>query len=284
VVPDMATRIPALETGELDFVYGAPRDEYERLQKNPDLLINLTKPNAWLAMVINKAIPPFNNVKMRQALQAAVDVEEIMRLAVGSPKFFNVTPAIFFEGTTWGSMACKGLYNQADLGKAKALVKEAGGPPREPIIVLTAKDYEHFYNASLGMKAVLEKLGFKVDFRVTDYATVVATRSKKDAWHMFCTGFTPNTTLEPANTLWMNPKWAGWYESPQMEQLYKQYTSTMDHLKQKRIVDEMQCVFYQEVPLLRFGEYVGVSAFRKEVKGIMTHIVDPIFWNVWIDK
>ena len=57
-----------------------------------------------------------------------------------------------------------------------------------------------------------------------------------------------------------------------------------DMEKQKKIVDEMQCVFYQEVPLLRFGEYFGIKAFRKEVKGTMAHIVDPIFWNVWLDK
>jgi len=282
-VPDQATQIAALETGELDIVLRPDYDQYDRIQNNPDLRTYLLKPLAWIAMVINKARPPFDNVKVRQALQAAINVDEITLLAVGHKRFFTVTPAIFFSGTVWDSKAGEELYNQADIEKAKALIADAGGPPKEPIILMAAKEYAYMYNSALGVKAILEKLGFKVDFMVTDYATIVSKRRNKDKWHMFSTSFTPYTT-EPDNAIWMNPKWVGWYVSPRIEKLNKSFIITSDYSKQKQIVDEMQQVFYEEVPLLRLGEIAGFNAVRKEVQCFTDDTIDPIFWNVWLDN
>src|SRR5437870_6507811 len=82
-VPDVATRVAQVETGELDFADDLNLDAYDRLTKNPSLRPLIVKPLFWLVAVFNKKEGPMTSPKLRQAWQAAIDVEPIMRAVAG---------------------------------------------------------------------------------------------------------------------------------------------------------------------------------------------------------
>src|SRR5262249_6317953 len=82
-VPEVATRVAQVETGELDFDDDLNLDAYDRLKANPNLRPVVSKPYYWLVAVLNKKEGLMTNQKLRQAWQAAVDIEPIMKKVAG---------------------------------------------------------------------------------------------------------------------------------------------------------------------------------------------------------
>jgi peptide/nickel transport system substrate-binding protein len=78
VIPDALTRMAALQVGEVDIVQVVPLDLVETLAENPDIQVRTapgTQPK-WMEMNVNR--PPFDDVRVRQALNYAVDKERIV--------------------------------------------------------------------------------------------------------------------------------------------------------------------------------------------------------------
>src|SRR5260370_26605431 len=92
-VPEVATRVAQVETGELEFADDLNLDAYERLRKNPNVKVIVSKPYYWLVAVFNKKEGLMTNQKLRQAWQAAIDLEPIMKnVAGGHAQFYRIDP------------------------------------------------------------------------------------------------------------------------------------------------------------------------------------------------
>jgi peptide/nickel transport system substrate-binding protein len=59
--------------------------------------------------------------KLRQAFQAALDMEPIMVAGFGSREFYRLDPSLFFPEQPWHSIASFALYNQKNKDKARQL-------------------------------------------------------------------------------------------------------------------------------------------------------------------
>jgi len=93
-VPDVATRVAQIETGELDIAEDLNLDSYDRLRQNPKVRPLVAKPYFWLVAVFNKKEGIATNQKIRQAWQAAVDIEPIMKaVAAAGPSSTGWTAA-----------------------------------------------------------------------------------------------------------------------------------------------------------------------------------------------
>ena len=167
--------------------------------------------------VLNLKQGPMTDKRLRQAIQAAVDVEPPMLAAMGNKDFFRLDPGLFFqEQQAWHSKAGAELYNQRDKDKARRLLKEAGYQG-QPLRWIVTTEYEHHYKPALVGKAQLEEVGFKVDLQVSDWATVVQRRSKPELWDIFSTAFVVEP--EPTTSPIVLCSWPGWWCHPEKEQL-----------------------------------------------------------------
>lgn len=122
-IPEDASRLLALESGEIDFIYVVPRSEVARLQEDDafKVLEAVTFVTAYIN--VNAATPPFDDVRVRQAIGYAVNKEDLV--------------AIAFEGqaTVADQLIAPGVlgYNPEletawpfDPAQAQALLEEAG--------------------------------------------------------------------------------------------------------------------------------------------------------------
>ncbi|HEY8201647.1 MAG TPA: ABC transporter substrate-binding protein, partial [Actinomycetota bacterium] len=158
-MPDVATRVAALESGDVEFADDLQADAYGRVKENAKLKPLIVRPYAWAMAVFNKKEGLMTNQKLRQAIQAAVDIEPVMKAAVGNALFFRLDPGLSFqEQKAWHSTAGAPFYNQHDREKAKQLLRDAGYKG-EPIRFLTTKEYAWMYNYALVTKQQLEELG-----------------------------------------------------------------------------------------------------------------------------
>lgn len=280
-VKDESVRGDGVGTGEYHVADIVPADSYERLKGNPDLQLVIEKPFRWVGGVFNTTKAPFNNVKARQAVLAAVDPAEVMAAAIGPKEFWRLDPAISFLETAYYNTESKELYNQKNVEKAKQLFKESGYAG-EPIVLLTTKDYPYMYKTALVTKANLEAAGAKVDVQVYDWATLISRRGDKSKWDMFFTGFL--FAVEPTAIPFAPAKgtWPGWYQSEGMQKLVEEFQSKTDFNERKAVAQKMQKLYYEELPVIKYGDAFELVVMHKNVKGYR-NMFDVTFWNVWLD-
>ena len=194
-VPDYATRQAGIMTGEYAYIQQVKGDQYERIRSTPGVEPVVVKPYGWVTMVLNTKQGVMADKRVRQAIQAALDIEPMMLAGMGHKDFYRLDPGLFFQEQVWHSKAGAALYNQRDKDKARRLLKEAGYGG-QPVRWIVTTEYEHHYKPALVGKAQLEEIGLKIDLQVSDWATVVQRRNKPELWDVFTTAFVFPTGAE----------------------------------------------------------------------------------------
>src|SRR5205823_3128886 len=165
----------------------------------------------WATIVLNTKQGLMTDKRLRQAVQAALDVEPMMLAGLGHKDFYRLDPGIVFPEQPYYSRVAAASYNQRDRDKAKRLLKEAGYAG-QPVRWLVTTEYEHHYKPALVAKSQLEEVGFKIDLQVSDWATVVQRRNKPELWDAFSTAFVFQP--EPTVSAQVLCEWPGWCATP----------------------------------------------------------------------
>jgi peptide/nickel transport system substrate-binding protein len=281
-MPDVATRVAALESGEVEFADDLQADAYGKVKENPKLRPLIVRPYAWAMAVFNKKEGLMTNQKLRQAIQAAIDIEPVMRAAVGNPLFYRLDPGLSFqEQKAWHSAVGAPFYNRHDKERAKQLLRESGYR-NEPVRFITTKEYAWMYNYALVTKQQLEELGMTVDLQVVDWATLVQRRNNPQVYDIFTTGmsFVPDPTQHP----YLRCDWPGWSCDEEIQKRMDAIRVESDPGKRKALWDEVNKRFYEYVPVIRYGDVFGFRAMQATVKGFNEGMTFPRFYNVWLDK
>jgi len=288
-IPDQATAQAALAAGEMDFFEGVQLDMFPLLERHPDISMAFTDPmgnQGWLRL--NHLHPPFNNVKARQAMLWMVNQADYMRAVAGNPKFWRTCGAYFMCGAPLETDAGATAFQTQNLEKAKQLMKEAGYDGR-PIVLMDPTDSPSSHNASLVTAQLLRKIGVKVQVQAMDWGTLVSRRAEKKApeeggWHMFHTSWIAPDVFNPVVNMGvsggcMDKAWFGWPCDERLEKLRSAWARATDPAEQKRLVTELQLAAYDSVPYVLTGQFMGLRAYRKNVKGVIAAPV-PFFWSV----
>ena len=127
-VPDAASRAAQVESGDLDFSDDLVADAYDRLKANPNVQPLIVKPYYWLVAVFNKKEGLMTNQKLRQAWQAAIDIEPIMKtVAGGKPEFYRMDSSLAMaEIVSWHTKLSGLPWNEHNKAKVQKLLQEAG--------------------------------------------------------------------------------------------------------------------------------------------------------------
>jgi peptide/nickel transport system substrate-binding protein len=184
---EAAARTAALEVGEVHAVEDVPTASQPRLAQNKDLRLQKVD-SFWLHVTYpNQSFPPTDNVKVRQAIMAALDMEEIMEAA--SDGAYKLNPSLQFPGQTYYTEAGAQHYNQKSPARARQLLQE-GGYKGEPVILLTNREFATMYNASLVMAEQLKAAGINAELLVLDWpAALQKSIRETEGWNFFFTGW-----------------------------------------------------------------------------------------------
>lgn len=127
-IPDNSARFTALQNGEIDLMEDLSPDDLSTLEGNTGLQ-KIERPPfnvSYLGFNFNKK--PFDNVKVRQALNHAVNKQAIIEAFFSGQATAAVNP---IPPSLWGYNDAVNDY-EYDLEKAKALLSEAGYPEGLP--------------------------------------------------------------------------------------------------------------------------------------------------------
>jgi len=279
-VPDYSTRQAGMLTGEYGYIHQVKPDQYGQIKSAPGVEPVVIKPYAWVTVVLNTKQGLMTDRRLRQAMQAALDVDPMMLAGLGHKDFYRLDPGLFFQEQAFHSRVGAALYNQRDKDKARRLLKEAGYQG-QPVRWIVTTEYEHHYKPALVGKAQLEEVGFKIDLQVSDWATVVSRRNKPELWDAFSTAFTFQP--EPAVAAQILCDWPGWWCNQEKEQLLLALGREVDVTKRQALVEKIQAIFYADSARIKVGDYFRLDARRKHVQG---YEAGPFMhlWNVWLDQ
>jgi peptide/nickel transport system substrate-binding protein len=282
-VPDAASRAAQVESGDLDFADDLVADAYDRLKANPNVVPIVAKPYYWLVAVFNKKEGVMTNQKLRQAWQAALDIEPIMKtVAGGKSEFFRMDSSLAFqELPAWHTKIAGLPWNEHNRDKAKRLLKEAGYNGT-PIRFMTTQEYKWMYDFALVTKQQLEDVGFVIDLQVMDWSTLGQRRVQPKEYDVFTTGM--GNFFDPTHHIYLTCGWPGWTCDEDIQTLNAQLAKETDPKKRSALWEQQTKLFYEKVPVARYGDLFGLRAARKTVKGFDDKVERPRFWGVWLEK
>jgi peptide/nickel transport system substrate-binding protein len=274
-VLDQSTRLNAVEGGEYDFSDFIAGDEYSRLKDNPSLQALPSALRASFVFFFNKRAGIMKDVKMRKAVLTALDMAPMLIVDKGDEKFWGINPGLVLKGSIWWSDIGKEMYNQGDIEKAKMLLQESGYKGEKIVWMVSAES-----DMTLVAKKQLEKAGFNIDLQTMEFATMSERRNNPELWDVFTTGMT--WQADPSMLTILTPGYPGWWESPKFIDLLGKFNTELDFDKRYKVMEEIQELFYTEIPAIKVGDYGNFRILAKNVHGFQ-NLNEPFFWNVWKD-
>jgi peptide/nickel transport system substrate-binding protein len=165
-VPDPQVRAGMLQNGEIDIDIHVPVEQIPTLESDTNLKILRMQTPRTTTLHMNLKGKPFSDLKVRQAVNYALDKEAIVAATlegVGSPAVGPISPA-----EKWVNKDLVGY--PYDPEKAKALLAEAGIKEGE----LTVGLWTYPARANLPLSAVaiqemLSKVGINTEIRIAQY-------------------------------------------------------------------------------------------------------------------
>lgn len=195
-IADTTARTLALLSGKIDMMEAvrAPGWVQSMLQRDKTLKMDMTAPGSFNTLHVNLTRPPFDNLKVRQALMHAIDRKAVAEaLAPMGGVLANLQPANFPAGFKAEDLPAELRYPH-DPKKARALLAEAGHPNGISFVALCSKR-EDYASTMLIVQEQLRAAGFNMDLKIGDHTAYHAdNRSDKNTLAMHSSSYPPIPT------------------------------------------------------------------------------------------
>ncbi len=290
IIPDAATAAAALQNGEVDWLDQPLADLIPTLEDDPRVKVDILNRAGILSLMrLNHLQPPFNNVKVRQAVALAVNQSDYMRAILGDDqRIWRECRSLFPCGTPFGTEDLSEFGRPPrNLDGAKAALA-ASGYNNEKVVIINPTDFPLIGPLGQVTADTLRRLGMNVELAETDWGTVVQRRVsrepvEKGGWSIFHTYGSAMAYLNPAISTLVkgdgDAGWFGWYGNPRMQEMVEAWIDTADPARQKALADEINKLAQDDVATIPLGQYFIRTAYRTALTGFVPGSV-PYPWGV----
>jgi peptide/nickel transport system substrate-binding protein len=290
-MPDAQTAVNALQSGDIDFMENPSFDLLPVVKANKDIKIDILNKLGFQTLGrMNFLHPPFDNVKVRRAALLAMNQKDVLDALIGNPEYYKICGAFFVCGTPLATEeGAGGLIKGGSMAEAKKALAESGYDGT-PVVIMAPGDVVTLKAQPIVAAQLLREAGFKVDLQATDWQTVVTRRAsqkppKEGGWNMFFTNWVGADVMNPIANASIGGRgtkggWFGWAESAKIEELKDKFARASSPEEQKKIAAEIQKEAYDQVIYVPLGQYLGPSAWRKSLTGVLDGPATPVFWNI----
>lgn len=274
-VPETASRVIMLETGEVDIIYDAPATDVERLNETDGTKVLSKNINRTVYVGINTSFKPFDNVEVRQALNYAVDKAALTNNLYGG-WVKESTAAVSEKSMMYSNV---GSY-EYDLEKAKDLLKQAGVEEGIKVRLIAAGNATRDHKAGEYVQASLQQLGFDVELQMLELNDYLATLEDPSKYELFLRGGIAHTN--DANDLLQDSFSSGsggnyaHYSNSELDKLIVDGATTSNDTERQKIYDQALKIIKEDAPWIFLYEDVVHIGMRENVENL---IVPPN--NLW---
>jgi ABC-type transport system substrate-binding protein len=281
-VPDAGTRTAALLSGQVDWIEGPAPETVAQLQSAKMQVLTGVMPHSWPYTLSRIPGSPLNDIRVRKALNLAIDRDGMVQLLSGlaRPAVGVVAPS-----SPWfGSPSFKIRYDPAE---AKRLLAEAGYGPEHPLhlkFMISTSGSGQMYPQPMNefVQQNFADVGVKLDFEVLEWQ---ALRNRRDAGG--AAGPT-NRGIDALNNSWnsMDPMSAflrqvdsratppngtnwGFLKDAELDRLSAAAREEFDPAKQDAILAQLHARMVDEAVWIFVVHDVNPRAVSPRVKGVV---------------
>jgi len=260
IIPERAVQIQGLISGQLDVAYLIDKDDLPILEASQDVTIEKSMTAMILVMSINCSNPVLQDVRVRRAINHAIDKQKVLDVAYngGQPigTFMDYGNAYYKDFNA--------LYPY-DPEKAKKLLAEAGVGPETVLELFLPQNYELHVKAGEMYQDMLAKVGLNVKIKLVDWSTWISDVYRAAKYDLTVIGHTgkldPDGTLAGYGTEGRYVKWV----NPRAAELIDQARKVSGFENRKKLYDEVLQIMAEEVPFMYLGSSYRYTAVRKNV-------------------
>ena len=188
-IPEFSARMAALLSGEIDIMKDVPPHAVEAVDRSGRAHVRSTVSSRinYLALV-NLKPGPMQDVRVRRAMNYAVDVDELIK-AVLKGRATRMCGPLAPANVDYAPVDC---YKH-DPARAQALFKEAGVDPAKLQLTLDTPSgrYPLDKDVSLAIAAQLQRLGIKTNVVVNEWGTHLDKIKNRNTGDLFFLGWGP---------------------------------------------------------------------------------------------
>ena len=287
-MPEPATAIGALRSGEVDWIEAPPPDLLPPLRNDPNVVVRTNDTTGVVPILrFNMLHPPFDNRAIRRAVLSATSERDFMTAFSDDSTNWRTDFGCFCPGTPMATTV--GLDQAVGTASVEAARQAilAAGYRNERVVVLGATDHPVNSVTSQVGADLLKRLGLNVDFQAMDAGTMFQRRANREGldrggWSVFPSAVAGIDVLNPAVSFLArgNGKdaWYGWPSDPELERLRQAWFDAPDRAAQRAVCEQMQRQTLSEAPYLPLGQIVQPTAHRRTVTGMPPGFAK--FWGV----
>lgn len=287
IVTEPGARAAGLRSGEFQAVEDLPAKSVADLRQDTNISI-LPLKNWWIQIANpNTSNPPTDKLLVRQAIQAALDMDEIMQAA--SDGNYNLNPGFQYPGQPDYSDAGKDTYNLHDPELAKQRLA-AAGYQGEPVVLLTNQDYPQMFNAALVAQQELQAVGVNAQLKVVDWPTSVQMMlNTTEGWNLHFTAWGTQPALGALATMQFLVQPNASYkpkdgkDDPDVLAAWNDMNTLPTPMGRQEAYARMQKLVLERAYAIPLGSLTQVEAVRSNVNGFAPFRI-PRFANVWFSR
>jgi peptide/nickel transport system substrate-binding protein len=276
IVEDQA-RLTELLTGQLDLIVGVPADFVSQLETNPKVgLLKQTGVHVWY-LGINNQKKPFDDRRVRQALNYAVNKDAIVRDVLKGTGALSKGPV---QPNTWGSEPGLKAYPY-DPARAKKLLAEAGYP-NGFTTTLWVPESGSGMQAPVAMSTVIQSnlkaVGVNVTMQTMEWGAYLAKLRSKEQ-ELFALSWMagmedPDMVMYPLlhSSQWTpNGPNRALYKNDTFDRLLTEARHTTDQAKRAALYKQAQKILIEDAPWIFIDHEIQIAALAKRVQGFKLH-------------
>ncbi|MFN3347091.1 MAG: ABC transporter substrate-binding protein, partial [Candidatus Bipolaricaulaceae bacterium] len=278
VVPSDATRLVLLETGQVHAIMRVPPMDAPRIAAMPGLEVVTVPSVRTIYIGFNHQKAPWTDVRVRQAINYAVDKEAIVKEILGGAGGVSTAPIM---PLIFGYSEQKPYAYDPE--KARKLLDEAG-IPRGFKCTLYHPTGRYMMDAAIAeaVQAYLREVGIEAELITMEWAAYLAFLRKpvqEATFDMYLLGW-GCVTLDADYglfALFHSGEWApkdnnfSFYSNPAVDSLLEQGRVTADPEARKGIYAEAIKILWEDAAWLFLHYEVQINAQSTKVKGLIHH-------------
>ncbi|MCI1880657.1 MAG: ABC transporter substrate-binding protein [Sporolactobacillus sp.] len=292
VIPDNSARLSALRSGEIDLMDGLNPSDADSVKSNQQLQL-IKRPSFNMSYIaMNTQKKPFNDPKVRQAVNMAIDKPAIVKAfysGMAVPAKNPVPP------TLWG-------YNDSvkDYGyhikQAKKLLAEAGYPKGFHTTLWTMSNPRPYLpepqKIAEAIQADLAKIGIKINVKSYEWSTYLD-KTTAGEHTMALYGWT-GVMADPDNFLYPNLSGTetkkpasniAFYQNKEVTHLLEQARVTLNQHKRIELYKQAQSIIHKDAPWVLLAHTTQPIAMSAKVKGFEPHPMETdALEKVYLDQ
>ena len=269
-VADATTAKTAFLAGEYDILGVFASTDYNEMRANPDIQMEVNIYPSRFIVGFNLVQAPFDDLKLRQAVAAAINQDEMMSIAlkeVGLKAEHFLSPLFQWAVDDSVTVPAYDVEKASKLMEESGLVKDADGNYLK--VTLDTMNYSPFPDLAQVFKSQMAAVGIDVTINMLEYASFDEKVVKNKDFQLALTSDYQGPEVSAIGNSVSSGGYMNYmgYANPEVDKLLTEALAKATFEERAPLYQKVQAAMAQDLPYDVLSEWIGYYPHWKFVKG-----------------